>query len=335
MATATAAPASTAPAPAKTAAPAPKGATKGPDTPADGDEAKGKASAPAVDPNAGKTKYVVEGKEFWLTPEQKEAYVTKGIAFEPKISDLARLKQETAQFQQALINNPGQVLANLATQSKVPLRTIIERVLQSNVNDETKESVGTWYYENVVKRAKMDEKDRAILERDEKIASIEAKEKKANEDMMAKENLAKVQAAERMLRGQLAEAMKEITIVKDLNTPLGVMVAKRVFDVMRMSYQTKTPITPKAAAEKVQAEMQLLHKIHLDDKDDEALIESIGKENAEKVRKYFLKIVKAAEKDTKEGASREGRPTPKGERKTLTPDEFHELVQEQMRAASK
>ena len=64
-------------------------------------------------------------------------------------------------------------------------------------------------------------------------------------------------------------------------------------------------------------------------------LESIGKENAEKVRKYFLKIVKAAEKDTKEGASREGRPTPKGERKTLTPDAFHELVQEQMRAASK
>jgi len=40
--------------------------------------------SPAVDPNAGKEKYVVDGQERWLTPEQAKAYVQKGLALSPR-----------------------------------------------------------------------------------------------------------------------------------------------------------------------------------------------------------------------------------------------------------
>lgn len=283
------------------------------------------------DPNAGKIKHTVEGKDVWLTPEQEKAYIDKGLAYEPKVSQLARLQQEVRQFQDALINDPGKVIANIAKQSNVPIRTMVERVLASNVNDETKETVGSWYYENVVKRSKMTDEQRENLELKEWKAKQEEQSKKYNEEALAKDNMARAQAAERMLKGQLAEALKEVTVVKNLDTPLGVMVAKRIFDVMRLSYQTKNPITPKAAAEKVQAELRQLHKLHLDEKSEDEIIEEIGKENAEKVRKYFLKIVKAAEKDQKNGAEGGKRPASRGERQTMTPDEFREYLEERKR----
>src|ERR1700679_2671581 len=57
------------------------------------DAAKTPENVPVVDPNAGKEKYVVDGKEVYLSPEQAKAYVQKGLAFEPKMDHLGRLQQ--------------------------------------------------------------------------------------------------------------------------------------------------------------------------------------------------------------------------------------------------
>ena len=70
------------------------------------------SAQPIVDPNAGKEKYVVDGKEVYLSPEQAKAYVQKGLAFEPKISQLGRLQQETAAFLDTLSKDPGKVIYN-------------------------------------------------------------------------------------------------------------------------------------------------------------------------------------------------------------------------------
>src|SRR5260221_165271 len=80
---------------------------KAPATPLN--DQKSPANPAAVDPNAGKEKYVVDGKEVWITPEQRSAWVQKGMAFEPKMDQLARLAQEQVQFQRALIEDPGRV----------------------------------------------------------------------------------------------------------------------------------------------------------------------------------------------------------------------------------
>jgi len=83
--------------------------------PANSDTAADKTTPAApVDPNAGKDKYIVDGREVWLTPAQSKAYVQKGLAFEPKMDEFARLRQETVQFQRALLQDPGKILANMA-----------------------------------------------------------------------------------------------------------------------------------------------------------------------------------------------------------------------------
>lgn len=280
------------------------------------------AGTPPVDPNAGKKRYVVNGQEKWLSPEQVDSYVNKGIAFEPRISELARLQNETAQFLELLKNDPAKVLFNpkIGLTPEVALEKIFK---SSKISDQVKETVGQWYYQNVVKLHNMDEKDRAILERDEKIAELSQGEKSREEAAIARENQARVQQAMGQISGQIREALVEIGL-PNMDTPIGAQLAKRVADVMRVSYLSKQPCTPKEAALKVKAEIREFQKMFYDALDEDKLVEELGKENAEKVRKHFLKIVKAADKDSKESV---GKPKERNnERKTMNSDEFRDYL---------
>lgn len=293
---------------------------KGPEVPADGDETK---KPVAIDPNAGKRKFVVNGQEKWLTPQQADEYVQKGISFEPRISELARLQQETSQFLELLKTDPGKVLYN----DKVGLtpKDALTKILgSSKISDEIKEVVGQWYYENVVKRANMDERDRAILERDERINELTAGEKARAEAAIAQENKQRVESAMATIKGQIKEALSELGIA-NIDTPLGAQMSKRIADVMRLSYLSRKPCTVKEAVGKVRQEIKEFQKYFYDALDEDKLVEELGKENAEKVRKHFLKVVKAAEKDSK-GESPEKRPAKRGERETMNSDEFREYL---------
>lgn len=292
---------------------------KGPEIP-DGDE-KGKPAA-AADPNAGKRKFVVDGKEVWLDQKQADGYTQKGIAFEPRISELARLQQETAAFLETLKTAPEKVLFD----KRIGLtpETVLDRILSSSkISDAIKETTGKWYYENVVKLQRMDPKDRELFERDARIKELEGAEESKKQQAIALENQQRVQQTMATVRGQIAEAMKEIGL-PSVDTPVGVQLAKRVADVMRLSYFARKPCTPKEAATKVRAEVRGYQRSFYDALDEDKLVEELGKDNAEKVRKYFLKAVKAAEKDEKQA----GAPPPRkrGERQILTPDEFHDYL---------
>lgn len=298
-----------------------KGPSKGPEAPA-GDD---KAAAPA-DPNAGKKKYVVDGREVYLSPEQADAYVQKGLAFEPKVSELARMKQEFNQLQEAMLNNPGLILSNLAKRANVPIQAIVEKVLSGTASDEVKEATGRWYWENVAKRHQMDPKDREILEKDERIQALEAQEKQKAELAIALENRAKVATAMSLVSAQIKETLAELGI-KNVDSPAGVRLTKEIADVMRISYLEKQPCTAKQAAQKVKARIQEYQRQFYDDLDMDQLVETLGKANAEKVRKYFLKTVQDAEKGTQQEAGRTNGAIPKrNERKTMNMDDFHDYL---------
>lgn len=282
------------------------------------------AAAPAADPNAGKRKFVVNGQERWLTPEQADAYVQKGMAFEPRMSELARLQQETAALLQTLKESPEKVLFDKRI-GHTPA-AVLQRIMGSTgVSDELKETVGKWYYENVVRLAKMDPKDREIHERDTKIKEYEDEKKRSTDEAVARDNQQRVNAAMNQVRGHIAEAMKEIGL-PSVDTPIGVQLAKRVADVMRLSYKAQKACTPKQAAEIVRQELTDYQRSFYDALDEDKLVEQLGKENAEKVRKHFLKVVKEAEKSEKQA----GTPPParRGERKVLSPDDFHDYLDE-------
>ena len=152
----------------------------------------------------------------------------------------------------------------------------------------------------MVRLEKLDPVARELEQTKKDNADLRAAEERRTMDATARENFQRVNAAMGQIKAQISEAVKEVGLVKNIDSPLGAQIVKRIADVMRLSHLAKKPITPKEAASKVRAEILSINRLHLDELEGDALVEAIGKENADKVRKYFLKVVKEAEKTKKE-----------------------------------
>lgn len=285
--------------------------------------AKDAINTPAVDPNAGKEKYVVDGKDRWLTPDQAKAYVQKGLAFEPKISELGRLQQETAQFLQTLKESPEKILFNPKL-GLSPDQVLAKIMGSTKVNDQIKDIVGQWYYNNVVAKEAMTPQEREHAEMKAKLAEYEDMTKKQQAEFQQRENDAKVQAALNQIKAHISEAMQDAGV--PLDSKIAPQLAQRVARIMQLGYQQGKAITPKEAMAKVKNEIFEYQKAYYDMLDEDKLVDQIGKENAEKVRKYFLKQVK--DKETSKIA-KTGGPAPKRDvRKTMNSDEFRDYLDE-------
>ncbi len=307
---------------------------KGPEAPpADGDEKGKPAVAAAPDPNAGKEKYTVDGQDRWLTPAEARAYVQKGIAFEPRVSELARMKQEFVQLEQAMLSNPGMILGNLAKRAGVPIQEMVQKVLNGTASDEVKEATGKWYWENVAKRHQMDPKDRELLEKDERIQALEAQDKAKADAAIAWENRQKVVRALADVSGQIKETLGELGI-KNVDSAAGIRITREIADVMRVSWATGKKVTAKQAAEQVKARILDYQKQFYDELDMDQLVDTLGKANAEKVRKYFLKTVQDAAKGTEQEAGKGQGAIPKRDvRKTMNMDQFHDYLDDLKKTA--
>jgi hypothetical protein len=277
-----------------------------------------------VDPNAGKEKYVVDGKDVWVSPEQRTAWIQKGIAFEPRVTQLAKLQQEANAFIETLKTDPEKILFNPKVGHSP--KVILERIFNSGqIDDATKELVGKWYWENVVQPAKMSPEEREAVETKKKLSTYEQREREAAENAIKLENQAKVNTAMAQIKANIGEAMKESGL-KSNDSALGVFMARRVADKMRLAYQQRQVLTPKQAIEQVKSELKSIQTSWYDDLDEEQLVKELGEKNAEKVKKYFLKLVKDSEKQTvvSKGPSVHGS---KGERKTISPDDMRDYLE--------
>lgn len=274
-----------------------------------------------TDPNAGKKKYVVDGKERFLSPDEADAYAQKGMAFEPKISQLGRLQQETAAFLDTLATDPGKVIYN---EKFGKPQDVLSKILNSTkVSDEIKQTIGQWYYNNVIVPGNMSPEQREAAEWKRKAQAHDEMILKQEQDRLSNENNTRVQAALNTIKGQISEAMKEAGV--PLESKIAPQLARRVAQIMQLGMSTGKTVTPKEAMAKVRAELQEYQKAYYDVLDEDKLVEQLGKENAEKVRKYYLKAVKAADKDPKKVSSA---PVKRDVRKVMTPDEFHDYLQD-------
>lgn len=273
-----------------------------------------------VDPNAGKEKYVVDGKEVYLSPDQAKAYVQKGLAFEPKISELGRLQHETAAFLDTLAKDPGKVIYN---EKFGKPQDVLSKILNATkISDEIKDAVGQWYYNNVVVPGNMSPEQREAAEWKRKAQAHDEMLAKQQEDQLSAENDRKVEAALNTIKAQISEAMTEAGV--PLDSKIAPQLAKRVAQIMQLGFAAGKTITPKEAMAKVRAELHEYQKAYYDVLDEDKLVEQLGKDNAEKVRKYYLKAVKESEKAPKK---KEFNSAPKrDERKTMTPDEFRDYL---------
>ena len=274
----------------------------------------------APDPNAGKAKYVVDGKDVYLSPEQATAYVQKGLAFEPKISQLGRLQQETASFLDTLANDPAKVIYNERFGKP---QEVLSKILNSTkVSDEIKQAIGQWYYNNVIVPSNMSPEQREAAEWKRKAQAHDEMLVKQEQDRLSNENNTRVQNALNLIKANINEAMKEAGV--PLDSKIAPQLAKRVAQVMQLGYAAGKVVTPKEAMAKVKGEMAEYQKAYYDILDEDKLVEQLGKENAEKVRKFYLKAVKAKEKEKTGGSSTA--PAKRNERKTMTPDEFRDYL---------
>ncbi len=288
---------------------------------------KGQQQPPA-DPSAqqaGKEKYVVEGREVWLTSEQARAYVQKGIAFEPRMDQLARLQQETLQLQRALISDPGKVIANLAKTNNIPLETLVQNVLRGTASESVKEAVGKWYYEDVIEPLKLSPEQLRAREDAKYRETREEQDKRLAADGIRKENYAKFQAVMSQIKTNIAEAMKESGL-PDNNSALGVEMAQMVADTMRLANREQRTITPRQAIEYVKNRLRSVNTAYYETLDGKDLVDALGATVSDRIRKHFLKVAQEA-----------GAPIPpkgqrsaprNGERKSMDMDEFHEYLDE-------
>lgn len=273
------------------------------------------------DVNAGKEKYVVDGKEYFLTPEQAKAYIQKGIAFEPKVSHLGRLQQETAAFLDTLSKDPAKVLYNSKFGSP---KEVLARILQSTkVSDEIKDTVGQWFYNNVVIPEGMTPEQREAAEYKRKAEEYDSYKKAQEDEHLSRENEAKVQNALAEIKAKISEAMSEAGV--PIESPIAPQLAKRVAQIMQLGFVNGKVVTPKEAMVKAKAEIMAYQQAYFDGLDEDKLVEQIGKGNAEKVRKYYLKQVKDGDKTAKKDSTPAAK---RDQRKVISPDDFRDYLSE-------
>ncbi len=285
------------------------------------DPKKNGEAQPPVDPNAGKEKYVVDGKEYWLTTDQAKAYAQKGIAFEPKVSQLGHLQNEVNQLLRDL-QDPSIAIKKL----KYAPKAVIEAALNSGqMGPDVEEFIGNWYWKNVVERERMTPEQREIADIRKKNQEFESREAFARDMAIKQENQRRIDMAMSQIKAQISESMKASGL-PTYDTPLGAMMARRVADVMRLGYFQRQTITPTQAIEKVKDEMKQIQSAYYDILDEDTLVKELGEVNAKKIQKYFLKVAKEAEKQIPDNGK--VRSTPKGERKTISSDDMAEYLAE-------
>ncbi len=281
-------------------------------------QAPGMPVTPPVDPNAGKEKYVVEGKDVWLTPEQRTAWIQKGMAFEPKITQFSNLQREVSNLLNDL-KDPNIALKKL---KYAPIDVVKAALNSGEIAPEVMEFIGQWYYENGVAPLKMTPEEKRAKETEKKLTEYERREMESKEMAIKIENQRRVDLAMSQLKGQISEAMKESGLPTDQESPLHVMMARRIADKMRLAYFQRQAITPKVAAEQAKAELKQLQSYWYDSLDEDALVQELGETNAKKVQKYYLKLVKDADKKIPDHKNIQ-RPSRNGERTgVITPDDM-------------
>lgn len=281
-------------APAATPAPTAKGAP--PPAPAKpGAPASNNGAAPPVPPKVEEATEVIKvnGKEVKVTKAQLVALAQKGAFADEKLRSV-----------QALTNNTSQLLAKLKTPEGfvevlhdkslgASPKEVFRKLLASPaIDDELKEDIARWTYDNIVAKAKKTPEE---LERDQKLTEYERL--KAEKAEREKQEAQKAQAAEvqkvyAAIRGEVTKA-----IVADKTFPQTEGAIRAVFDTLRAMNRKGAAITADSigkALTKVKND-HLVHQQAMFDavEDPEALIRLFGENRALKIAQALVKRIKA------------------------------------------
>lgn len=270
-------------------APAAVPAATPPDAPAKG--APGAPAAVAPNPEATET-IKVNGKEVKVTKAQLIAYAQKGMFADGKLKSMGTLTEKTAGLLNAL-KTPEGLLGilkdpSLGANPKEVLRSLLKSDL---IDDELKEDIARWTYENIVKRGQLTPEQ---IENEKKLTDYE-RLKKADEDRktaaLSEQNKAQVNQVYQALRGEISKQ-----IVADKTFPQTEGAIRSVVDKLRVMNKKGATITQEniTKALALVKKDHLLHQQTMFDaiEDPEALIALFGEARALKISKALVARLK-------------------------------------------
>ncbi len=264
-----------------------------------------KPGAPVPDPKAEPTEeYVVNGKKVNLTKAQAKMYTQKGFSADQKLKSMEVLQGKTASLVQAL-KTPEGLLGILKdpTLGANP-KEVFKKLMSSDIiDDELKEAMSKWVYDNVVVQGK---KSPEQIEQEKKLARLEQFEKeeaKRKEDALSEQQKQQVSGIYQAVR---AEVTKQI--VADKTFPQTEGSIRMVIEKLRVMNKAGAAVTAESitkALGTVKKDYLLLQQSILDaDDDPEALIARIGEARALKISKALIARLKkkgAAVPEAKDG----------------------------------
>ena len=245
----------------------------------------------------------VDGKEVKVTKEQYTALAQKGAFADKQLQSLAQLKKSTEGLINSLKTPEGliQILKDPALGANP--KEVFKRLMASDViDDELKETMSRWVYDNVVSQAR---KTPEVIAAEKAAKELEMYKKqdadRKQQELSAKQQ-AQLQQIYEVVRGEISKQ-----IVADKTFPQTEPAIKQVIEKVRIMNKQGVPITEAAIAKA----MELVKKDHLNHQtalfdaieDAEQLIKMVGEERALKISKAVVTRLKnkekAASKETK------------------------------------
>lgn len=265
-----------------------------PVTPAAADP-KAVAAVPAKADEATET-IKVDGKEIKLTRAQLVAAAQKGLFADKKLEGVKVLQGKTQALIEAL-KTPDGLLSVLRDPSLgASPKEVFRKLMSSDViDDDLKEEMSKWVYDNVVVQAKKTPEEVA---RDKKLNDYERL--KAAEDKRKKDELTANQNAEvnRIYQGIRAEVTKQI--VADKGFPQTEGSIRSVVEKLRVMNKKGAPVTVETIGKAISLVKNdnLLHQQSMFDviEDPEALIAYFGEARALKISKALVARLQAKSK---------------------------------------
>lgn len=237
--------------------------------------------------------YVVNGKTVKLTKAQAKAYTQKGLFADGKLKSMNVLSEKTAALLENIKTPAGllKILKDpaLGASPKAVLRELLN---SDTIDDELKEDLSKWVYENVVKKGQMTPEQ---IENDKKLTDYErlkkedADRKKATE---TQQNQAQVNQVYQAVRAEISKQ-----IVADKTFPQTEGAIRSVVDKLRVMNKKGAQIT----TENISKALALVKKDHILHQqtmfdaieDPESLIALVGEARALKISKALVARLKA------------------------------------------
>lgn len=264
---------------------------------------------PAPASNEPTEDYVVNGKTVKLTKAQAKMYVQKGLHADGKLKSMEVLQGKTAGLLQAL-KTPDGLLAILKDPALgASPKEVFKKLMASDVvDDELKEAMSKWVYDNVVAQGK---KTPEQIENEKKIARLEKFEK----DEADRKTNAATEQQKQQVAGIYQAVRSEVTkqIVADKTFPQNEGAIRLVIEKLRVMNKSGAAITAESigkALSFVKKDYLLLQQSILDaDDDPEVLISRIGEARALKISKALIARLKkkAAPADPEKKPEGDGR----------------------------